>query len=473
MFVKKIISDFSIYGLAPYIPKFASFLILPIISPYLTPADFGIFGLVLSYTYFFEVLYTLGLTVHLGNSFYVYPNKFKIIWRQIHGFWIIWGFVYALLLSTVLYLVIPEEAGKNKYLIIFLLVTPTVFFGPLFELGKYFYQFSKKPLEIGIRSAVFGVISVLLTLYLIRFQGLGYMGWFWSLFIVNIITAISWIYPIYIKEKLSPIFNFKIKTIKRLLKVSLPIVPHTNSLYILNQSDRVVMDFLKTSTAQIGLYNASYTIASIFDSIGNSYTQTIIPYVYEMLKNKEEEKLRLFFFLNQGIFFLISFTLCLFSKELSMFLIRNDEFSDIYPLLTLILISMSFRPMYVASSLRFFYFEKTKNLSYISFAAGLANIVLNLILIPYFGIMAAALSTILGFLFISYGRFFTKEFKNICSVSYHPMKWLLLSLLFSIVTFSLIFLDLKIRVFIIMGVLILCFMILLLKKDEIIRLWRK
>src|SRR5690606_12634756 len=103
---------------------------------------------------------------------------------------------YAFLLAGLIYWVVPAEALENKWLIVFLNVAPIVFFGPTASIGSTYYQVKQMPMQIGVRTAILGVFGVLLNLYFISHLKLGYMGWFWSSFIVGICSNLSYWYPL-------------------------------------------------------------------------------------------------------------------------------------------------------------------------------------------------------------------------------------------------------------------------------------
>lgn len=465
--LKKLISELGIYTIAPFIPKLASILILPLITPYLTKEDYGVFGIILAFAYFMEIFFTLALSVNLGNSFYQSKGQYKWYWRQLYGFWVLWSLPYSIILGAVLYLVIPQEAVSNLGTIILLLTIPKIIFGSSSEIAKSYFHLNKQPLHIGLRSAIFGVLSLVLTLYFIKYMKMGYMGWFWSMFIVSILTNISWFYALRFQARLKPIYNFKKKTIMHSLKVGVPLIPHVNAMYILSYSDRMVMKFLNVSSGNIGIYNASYTIGNIFETLNNSVNQTLVPYIYQMIRNKQEIAMRdLFFALQIGYFFSFLFV-ALFAQELVDFLFQNPDFKDIYHLVVLIIVGMMFKPMYIASTLPFFYFEKTKRMSFFSIGAGLINVVLNIILIPLFGFEMAAVTTIIGFLFLSFSRFYSKEYKEISTLDYYPTFWLFLSIIFCVISYGVTFLPFSTRFIISLFLLVFSAISIYYKKDKL------
>lgn len=426
--LKKLAGHFGIYGISPFIPGIAMVFVLPIITPHLSREDFGVYGLVMAYVGFAQIAYSLGLSVNLSNSFFKSRSQYKWLWRQLYGFWIIWSLVYVVILSALLFLVIPHEAVDDRWAIIVSCILPIVFFGPAKTMCNLLFQFKKMSLQVGLRNIVGGLLTASLLLLFIAYLKLGYLGWFYAVCLSGIVINLSYAYPFWRRFGMTPIFNFKRRTIKQALKVALPVVPHQNASFLLDSSDRIVMNMLSISTAQIGLYNAAYTATTFFQRIGGAVTNTVRPFVIEMIRDKQEDTLRDLFFFLQFAFFLMVLAFAALSKELTRFLLNNEEFYHVYPLASLLVASTIIRPMYMANMSRLFYFEKTKSLAIYSFIAGIINVGLNFLLIPYFGIEVAAITTIVGFLFLAYSRFWTQEYREVAVLPYYPLAWLLSSI---------------------------------------------
>lgn len=458
--LKKIFKDFGIYGLAPFIPRIATIFILPLITPYLTKEDYGVFGIIISYVTLARSFYSLGIHVNFTNSFYKSKMQYKWLWRQLYGFWILWSIIYVLILFVLLYFIIPDSAKGNSYLIIFLNIVPIVFLGPASEIGKYYYQLIRMPLQVMSRSVIFGFVSIFTTLYFIKYLHMGYMGWFWSMFITSVLTNISWWYSLNISQKITPIFNFKKKTVLNALRVGLPIIPHSNALLLLNQADRVVMDIVKVDTKEIGLYNVAYSLSNIFDTFGFAYSQAITPYVTELINKKEQKTLRDLIFFNQILFFIAALLFSLVAKEIMQTLILNKSLNTVYPLMVLLVMSMIFKPMYTITSTMVLYHERTKSLGLYSFIAGMINVVACVVFIPYFGIEAAAIATIIGFAFLSFSRFWSKDFKEFSTENYYPILWLILSIITCFTGYYICNLDLKIKAIIFIFLFIIALFII-------------
>lgn len=452
--IRSIFKDFGIYGLIPFLPKLGSLAVLPLITPHLTAIDYGVFGVIMAYVGLLKILSTLGLSINLSNSFYKSTYQHKWLWRQIYGFLTLWNIFFAVVLGLVVLCIIPTEALANSRVIVVLVVLPTLLFGATIPIAEAKYQLSKNPQQIVIKNTVASLITLSVTYVLIKHFKLGYMGWFWANFISTSFLGFAWGYSLIFRSKMYPIFNFKIRTIKQALKIGLPVLPHTNALMLLNQADRIVMERMSLSASAIGLYNVTYTVANIFDMVGFAYSRAVTPYVLEMLKEKKEELLRKIILYSQVFFFAAALAASLLAQEILPFIIRNDELNTEYGLFTLLVMSMIFKPMYVESTTRVLYSERTNMFGIHSLGAGVLNILLNLLLIPLFGIEAAAFTTFIGFGFLAYSRFFSKEYKENSTISYFPILFIVLSLLVCLLGYYLAYQGFMLRMVILMILII-------------------
>ncbi|HUH18926.1 lipopolysaccharide biosynthesis protein [Albibacterium sp.] len=433
--LKKLFSHTAIYGLAPQIPRIVSIFTLPIITKYLTEIDFGVYGVITAIAGGVAVLGNLGLNVILSNSFFKNPGQYKWGWRQIYGFLMLWNYPFAILLGILLYFFIPVEASENALYIILLNVLPVVFFGPTMVLGNMYYQLKQQPTQIAIRSVIAGILGIVLNVYFIAVLRLGYMGWFLSGCISTMLVQASYWWPLNKKLEIKPIFNFKWRYIRNSLKIALPTVPHYYSSYLLDISDRAVMKIVGVNTGDIGKYNAAYTVANIVQKVGVAAGKAVSPMLYQTYKDNDEHAARKLIFILQIIFLCMTFILSIWLKEIFMFLIKNEELAQVYPLGIIIIMAYNYRPMYLGANNRLFYHEKTKVLLKVTFIAGFMNLLLNLALIKYFGYQVAAYTTFAALMYMGYAGYFLKDYKETETLNYYPLLWLFLTILLTVISY--------------------------------------
>lgn len=442
MFLKKLISHSLIYALAPQLPRIAGLFVLPVITKYLTAQDYGIYGIITSYVGIISAMSDLGLVIILVNSFFQYPNKWQFIWRQVHFYLICWAVVYNIFLALILFFIIPAEIGEYTWEIILLVCVPNLVFSPVQLIASRYYQFSRKPLYIGITSGITGIVAVFLNLYTIAYLRMGFMGWFWSTAIAAFLQFLFFVYPVYFKYKLTPLFYFRKAFLFRQLRVSLPVVPHNYSSYLLNSSDRMVMDRVHVNISSIGMYNAAYIFGNYFEFAGTALGMAVGPVYTGMIAKKEhsaESNLLLLAQWLQIAFIIAGFILALWSKELMSILISNEELKLAYPIAVIIIMSYVYRPYYWLTISKLQYYQQTKQLWKISFIAGFLNLILNFIFIPLYGVQAAAITTFAAMMYIGFSGYFLRSFRelNIFNIEYKPVRVLIVIIVLAFSVYAL------------------------------------
>lgn len=435
--LKKIFAHSAIYGLAPLIPRLASIVVMPLLTAHLTELDFGVNGIILSYSGILGAFALLGLLTPLVNSYYHSPHGYKVFWRQLYGFLSLWSVLYGFILACLVYIIVPPEAYEHRILITALVALPIVCFGPVGAIGPWYYQLQRKPWQVAGRSMGAGLISLALNYYTIVVLHMGYMGWIWSNAITTFLLNISYWWVINYTAKLSPIWKFKWKTIKKALKVSLPMIPHYYAGYIIDSSDRAIMNMLKVPVDNIGRYNLAASFSSYMGVVAMAMSQGAAPFFNELLRAKKYIELRNQTLKLQALFFLGTFSGCLWLKEIFYLLIRNDALRDVYPLAIILIMAQNYRPMYFGTSSFIFYYEKTKNLWRISLGAGLIIVILNLILVPLFGYQAAVVSMFIGVSFMGFGWNVIREYRELIPVRFFSIWCLLLNIVLTIIVFLL------------------------------------
>lgn len=444
--IKKVLTNSAIYGLAPHVPRIVSVLLLPIMTEHLTDVDYGIAGTIAAYTMALSALSTLGVSAYLQVNFFKAKCQYKILWREVYGFLQYWMIFFSVIQSVVLYFAIPDEALDNRWMIILLTNFNGVIFGPSGALGALYYQLSQRPIPIAIRSVATGLLSVVINYILIVIYEYGYMGWYVGSFAAIFLMNFVYWYDLNFKLGFRPIYFPKKRTIKRTLQVSLPVVPHYYSVYLITTSNRVVMDYSNYKLGEIGQYNLAQQFFTMIDSFVNAIERAIGPLCMEGIRYNREEEVKREIYLFAFLTYTISFFFSLWSKELFLFLINNETLANTYPIAALLSLALCYRPAYIAASNVFFYYENTKSLLGITFTAGLIALVLNILIVPWGGLWSAAIITYVAFVYQGYVGFFYRFFKDSSKVSYPFVKLFIAQLLVTVVAMSCLELSISLKV---------------------------
>ena len=455
--LKQVFSHIFLYAIGSQIPKVINLILLPILTQYLTANDYGIYGLAIAYISAMSAIKDLGMTQTMVNVFTnsKNTNRWLLFWKQQMGILTLWSIVYSTLLALLIYFVFHKIVGEKIFHFIGLIVLPTILFDLIIMFASRFYQLSLKPLPVTINTLVSGTVSLIISYICIVKLNLHYWGFFIASFVGSMTSAILYFYPLFFIYKISPIFHFKKLQIVKYFKVALPTIPHNYSSYLLNASDRLILQYFSIPLSSLGKYNFAYTFGTYAELFGGAVGIAVGPiYMREYAKRNLLGQNNIYYLtiILQIIFSITLFIGSLWMKEIFTILCKNKELQTSYDLGIIIIMGYAIRPLYWVTVNFLGYSEKTNQLWKISLIGGLINIILNLIFVPYYGVMASAISTLISLIYIGIAGFYLKSFYKKNTLNYHPLKWIIF--LLTLTAISWVLKDCEISIKLIITVLL-------------------
>ncbi len=431
--LKKIFGHSILYTIANHLPLVANIIILPIITPYLTKIDYGIYGLTYAYLGGLSAFSLLGIQVLLQNSYFKINRDYKKLWSKYLGMLLIWRVFYSIIVLILFYFLFYDKVGVNIKLFLGLIIVPILFFDLSKTMGTRYCQYEEKHQYVYISSLIASLFAITTSFICIYYFRLGYLGFLIAAAFSGFIQFIFYFFLVHVKLKILPNFNFDVRFIKDTLKTSLPVIPHNFFGYLLTSSDRLVLDINKVSLDRIGGYNLAYNFSNYFESFNNSMNSVLSPIYFKCFALEDQNKSKKFvssLTILWFIFLLIScLLLCIWCKEIFNFLYQNPDFDGIYVYVPFILVGMMYRPFYVSCVDKNIFLEKTKNILLISGGGGLINLILNLMFVPFFGIEAVLYTTFFSYLYMGFSGFYIKSLKKNIDFQYSPIIFIIIIIL--------------------------------------------
>lgn len=384
----KLIKNTTIYALGDIIPRLIGFISLPILTTYLTPSDYGIVNYVNTLNTF---LLALGF-LSVNTYFLVFYYRCKTSEEQKKLLGNLSSFI--ILLNTVIVIILLffgkyffNALGSNidfyPYIVIAIF---TNFFNLFSILPAALFRVLEKPMPLTILNILRGLIAFVLTLVLVISFDYTALGVLYANLIVNFIFAIIFLYMI----RHHIIWNLHFKQLKKVLTFTLPLVPGSIAYYLTTISDRILIDKY-LSLNDLGIYSVAATLALILNIFSFGAYKAFEPYIF---KNWGSDGFLNIFenIRNSFVYVLLVGVLCLsmFSKE--FFLLMTDiKFHGAYWYVPMIIIGV------YSSSLSMLYGTiitargKTKINSLVSIIGAAISVSLNIIFLPKYGLLTAAL----------------------------------------------------------------------------------
>lgn len=191
--------------------------------------------------------------------------------------------------------------------------------------------------------------------------------------------------------------------IKFAILFNIPLIPHYFATYIVEQSDKIMIQKLIDFGAA-ALYSIAYTVGGIVKIFISALTNTLIPLQYGLLEKKDYKELnKQITTVMLGVSCMI---VCLSTVAPEVVLVLGGEryMTAVY-VMPPVIASVYFSFLYTLLANIEFFFDENKFAMKISFLGATVNVVLNYIFIPQFGYVAAAYTTLVCYVIYAVGHF--------------------------------------------------------------------
>lgn len=189
---------------------------------------------------------------------------------------------------------------------------------------------------------------------------------------------------------------------KKLFKFGIPVLFTGLAGMIFGYTDTILLTYFRT-LKEVGLYNVALPTMKVISVIGVAFTSILFPLSSELWAKKRKDQL------GKGLGMLYKYALILvFPLALLMFLfpeiilgiLFGGEFKEAGGVLRILAIGYLINTLSGVNNTTLSGIGKPKEVSKIMFSGACMNLILNLILIPFYGMEGAAISTTISFLFL-------------------------------------------------------------------------
>ena len=443
---KKLFKQTAIYGLATVVPRLMSFLLNPLYVYYLTDkSKMGEVSIIFSYLIFFNVVLTYGMETAFFRFYNQESNKKTVVSTAMIS---LLGSTLAFLGVALLFrnqLSLLTEISID-YLIytIWILVIDTLTVIPFAKLRaesrpiKYaVIKITNVAINLGLNVFFLAFLPKLAqdsnsffnTIYSENFQ-IGYI--FVSNVIASLFTLVV-LLPDYFKLK----WDFDKHLWKKMFQYGFPILIAGIAFAINEHFDKILLEKLGVSLADVGAYSACYKIGMFMVLFRTAYTLGIEPFFFSHAKNENAPQTYAEitkYFVIFGSF--MSLGIIVFADILKLILVPNADYWNAMDVVPIIVIANFFLGIYTNLSVWYKLIDKTKIGAYISLIGAAVTLIINFLLIPIIGFLGSAIATILAYgsmMLISY-KLGQKEYP----IPYDKQKisfYLLLSVVLSCLSF--------------------------------------
>ena len=401
-----------IFLIGTIIAKLLSYIYRAVIARSFTIEEYGIFSIALAFLTIVSIISNLGFSQGV-ERFLGYFSKEN---NKLKG--IILSAIKITLPFSILISVIVVIFSKNISSLLF--STPTlksmviasaigVPFYTLSDLNlSIFRGFKLIKYQVIIKDLTENLVKIILTIIAV-YMGFNILGVIYSYVIALIISGIIGFQVV--KRKVFSVFDKTIQEAKMhtaLLSFSWPIM-FTGLLFTATKwTDTLLLGLLDTKTS-VGLYNAALPIAGLLTMVYTASGSLFIPVLSEMYRENETAVMtKVVYRLNKWVFLITlpAFILVLLFPQQLLTLLFGAKYSSAALALQILAIGYFFGVLMGQVGALMNITGKTKERMFVWLSGGIISIALNILLIPRYSLIGAAIASTLTFIYLNMASYY-------------------------------------------------------------------
>ncbi len=411
-----------IIGLGRLLPQAITFLLIPIYTTFLSPDEYGTVDLILTYIALFAPIIAVSLEMAAFRFLIDARGRDDDIAKIITN--VLYASTLFALPAIALYIIIGYFINIPYFYIILLSVCGAIFSNLFLQVARGLGN-NKKYAQGSILASIFTIVLNILFIVILK---IGAEGMLLAMACGSIVNAV------YLFWSLRLYKHIKYKSVdkqlaKQLLGYSLPLVPHGIAWWTINAAGRTII-VLALGVTSNGIMAIAYKFPLIFTGIysvfGMSWTESASMHI----NSKDRDKfftdtfnmsVKLFASLNLGIIIAIPFVFNI---------LVSKNFAEAYLYIPILLIAAFLNSIVGLYGAIFIAKKMTRQVLTTSLLAAAISIGLNVIMIPFMGLYAAALSPAIAFFGMAIFRHY--DLKKHVTITYEKGLFLKLSALYTV-----------------------------------------
>ena len=391
------------FAISSFVIKGISFLTTPVFTRILDSDQYGLVATYNSWVSILEVFALLGMT-----SAGVFNVGLKDHREDRHQFissaLILCNIVTLSVFAVLMLLKIPFGSNFVQPTNLLIIMFVHFLFGPaqIFWITRQRYEYKYRlAFIISIASSA---LSQLISVWAILHSDgtvlpLGSVK-IWSTNLALLVIEI----PIYIMLLLKGKSFINLPVWKTTLVFAIPLLPHYLAQHVMNSSDKIMITDLYSSTGS-AIYSVVSNISMITTILWSAVNASLIPYTFDKVQKGEEKSVDKVILPLIGFYAVMCVGVTLIAPEALMILAPENYAEGIYAVPPVAATAFTSALYNIYANIEFYY-KKSWRIAVATIVAAVVNIVLNYLLIPKYGYVAAAYTTLISHIILVIMHYF-------------------------------------------------------------------
>lgn len=395
LWASPLVRSSGIYTIAGAISSAIPFLMIPVLTRYLTTTDYGIVSMV-------AVLVGIagpfvGLSINGAISVRFFQVDRESLARYV-GNCLFLALVSSLIVSVVVVLFADQLSAFTSVPKGWLAAVVALSVGQVVTLVLLaLWQVNGQAIRYGVFQMSAASTNVALSLLFVVTFGFGWRGRTLAQVFAVVLFAI--VALVIIRQGRWVIFERSSEDLRHALRFGIPLVPHALGGMLFTQTDRFFLTNM-IGVSETGIYTVGFQVGMIIELLAGSFNRAYAPWLYGQLRGNDEmvkrRIVRFTYVYFAGI--LVVAAVVVVATRLLLPYVVGASFLTAMKYVPWIAFGFAFSGMYYMVANYVFFANATHILATVTFVTALANIGFNYVLISVNGAVGAAQATCLAFL---------------------------------------------------------------------------
>lgn len=389
----RLLSQSGIYLGASLLSKAAPFLLLPVMTRYLSPAEFGALSLFVLINSCVGAFVGMNIHNNISKSFFSLP---KSQLGELIGNILIIMFAAAVFITVIFLGLVPfTESAFSLPVSSFLLMPLLSFMMMVNTINLTILRNEGRAYIYGLFevACTFSIISITVCL-LLFFDS----GWYAQVVGLTVTYGVFFFIAIFYMSRRGYLrFNVFKGELKKILKLSVPMIPYVLSGIVMNISDRVFIERMVGLEA-VGHYAIGYNFGMVVLIFTDAFNKAWSPWFYKFMLsplNDRKEKVVRYTYLYVAFIFILVVLVALASYFAIPWMV-TESFYEASAYVFWIALAFAIQGVYKMLFPYFILMDRYYALSGILVISALLNLLFNYLMIGWFGTVGAAYSSALA-----------------------------------------------------------------------------
>lgn len=389
----KLVINSIIYVSSDILNKAVPFLLLPLLTMYLSPSDYGILASFNSLFSFINIFTGLSVFGAIGVNYFKL-SKIELSTYIGNVFMISIGGTIVITLIVFLFLSHIKNITNLETVWIYAAILMSSTFNFIL-INQVLWMYEGKSLFYGLYQNSETILKVALSLFFILGMMMNWQGRVLAMLIGNVLSFIISIILIWKRGYLKLQLNKKY--ILDALNFGLPLIPHQLSFWLKNGAVIFLLTYLIDSN-DIGLFDIGKKIALVIMILATAFNKAWSPFLFKKLSNNPSKDTRKKIVKISYMIFLLLITIATIISFFSSSIIQiivDEKFYSAHIYIKYFAFSSAFDGMYLIVVNYIFFMKKNIYLAYITFSTSIIQVLIAYVLIKANNAIGAAQASLI------------------------------------------------------------------------------